>query len=251
MKRLLPALMGMLIVACADDKVAGGYDDVENPALTLSLLDPQGGAFGRGEIKVYARYQNPTLDTLPLLVRAPSASGQAVLHDSDLVAAMRVARDRGVSWPTPDTVEFNIVSKADAAEAFAGDFTLERAGIGSIYRFRERKDGSIVLHADPKGNLPVSLLMGPPVLGLKGNVGARGLELSLKSVFVAGSPYWALVAADGSFTLTRMAKGRYQVKAMSTDDKVYSAADTLVADPAAPPFAPADWSEADLIWIER
>jgi|GEM_PF-1979600 len=243
---------GILIAACAkEDRLTGGYDDVENPALTLSLQDPQGSAFSQGEIKVYARYQNPTLDTLPLLVRAPSASGQTVLHDSELVAAMRVARDRGISWPNPDSVEFNVVSKSGPGEAFAGDFILARDAVGSIFRFRQRKDATTILHADAKGNLPVSLPMGPPVLGLKGSVGTRGLELGLNSIFIAGSPYWTLVAADGSFTMARMAKGRYQVKAMSTDGKIYAAADTLLADSAAAPFSPSDWSEADLIWIER
>jgi hypothetical protein len=255
MKRITPFLIPILIliVACSDNgKLAGGYDDVENPALTLSLKDPQGKPYGAGgsEVKVYARFQNPVLDTVPVLTLAPSGAGTVRLDDTVLVAAMRLARARGIPWPTTDTVEFNIVGSAPTAEAYSGNFVLSKSA-GTVYGFRQRVDAATVLQADRKGTLSVTLSMGAPILGFHGSIGTRGMDLGLKSLFIPGSPYFAQIASDGSFTLARLGSGKYEVKAMSDDGKVYSAADTLNTDRIDSGYTASEWSEADIIWVKQ
>jgi hypothetical protein len=237
----------LFLFSCSQERVAGGYDDVENPALTLALKDPQGNAFGSGEVKVYARFQNPALDTLPLVNQLTSANGTLTLSDSTLVAAMAKARDRGVPWPTADSIEFNIVSKTASAEAFTGNFILART-LGTTYRFRQKMEGTTVRYPDAKGLLTAAPTMKPPVLNLQGNVGPIGQEVMLVTLIIPGSPYLAPIADDGSFTIARIAAGRYDLKGMSSDGKVYGAENLLDTDSS---YSAANWSEVDLIWIEK
>jgi hypothetical protein len=224
----------------------GGSDDVENPAITVALRDPQGNAFGSGEVKIYARFQNPTLDTTPLLTQSVAAGTKFTLTDSMVLKAMQVAALKGVSWPSLDTVEFNILGRSPVAEAFIGNFFLARKG-ATKYHFHQRMQADTVRNAFSDGTLPVTLAMKSPVVGLQGKLGVNAFGLGLKSVFVAGSPYWAAVT-DSTFTLARIAVGRYPLKAMSLDGKVYEAANPLNTDSA---YTAENWAEGDLIWIEQ
>jgi hypothetical protein len=227
------------------EKVAGGYDDVENPALTVSLRDTLGHPYAAAEIRLYARYQNPGKDSVPMFVRSAPAAKTVAIRDSLLLTAMAASKLRGTPWPAQDTVEFNLVASDAAGETFLGDFRLLK-GANGTFRFQRRLPGSVV-YPDSKGTLAVTPAMAAPVLNQRGRIGARGMELKLKSVFIAGSPYRSLIGSDGSFTFARLAPGRYDVKAVAEDSKVYTAADSLVTGTE---YAPADWSEADLIWVE-
>lgn len=239
----IPALLfaALLLGACLDEKVAGGTDEVENPALTAVLADGQGMA-ASGSVQVYARYQNPLKDAAPILSLA--ADGKAKITDSMLLLAMNAAKTRGIPWKNPDTVAFSLVGTNTTLEGFRGSYLLARPA-GGAYRFRRVQPGEEA-YPDGKGSLSTAITMLPPALDYKGKVGPRGLELGLKSVFVPGSPYAAQVEADGSFAFARLAQGHYEVKAMDKDAKVYSSFDTLNT---AAEFAPSDWTEADIIWL--
>jgi hypothetical protein len=247
----LPALTALFFsMGCGPDAtkpdLTGGSDDVENPAITVALRDTQGNAFGSGEVRVYARFQNPTLDTAPLLTQTVVAGTNITITDSMVLKAMQVAASKGISWPSLDTVEFNIVGRSPLTEAFVGNFFLARKG-ATKYRFHQRMLADTVRNAFSDGTLPVTLAMKSPVLDFQGKLGLNAFGLGLKSVFVAGSPYWAAVT-DSTFTLTRMAVGRYSLKAMSLDGKVYEAANPLNTDSA---YTAENWAEGDLIWIEQ
>ncbi|MDB5050622.1 MAG: hypothetical protein JWO30_3693 [Fibrobacteres bacterium] len=244
--RALSVLAALLCTFCTrKDQVAGGYDDVENPAIQVSLLDDQQKPYGAGELRIYARYQIPSKDSLPIIDQHVSAGTAVTIRDSALVSAMVRAQTLGTPWPNQDTVEFNVNTVAPDGEAFLGNFLMARKPGGAFSMMR--RTGGTLVHADTKGVLAVSPIMAGPVLHQRGNIGAHGLELGLQSVFVPGSPYWAQVQSDGSFVLARMAVGSYEVKAVSADAKVYSAADSLTAGTE---YLPSDWSEADLIWVE-
>jgi hypothetical protein len=248
-RRALPALFisllgALLCLACGPAKVAGGYDDVENPAIQASLLDSLGHSHGDGEILLYARYQNPEKDSTPLIQANVPTGATGAIRDTALLSAMGRAKLRGTPWPNQDTVEFNLVAVAAQVEAFQGDFLMVK-GANGAYRFLRRTGGSFV-YANAKGVLETAPIMANPVLNQHGNIGARGLQLQLQSVFIPGSPYWAKVESDGSFSFEHLAQGRYEVKAVSADAKIYSGQDTLVAGTE---YLPPDWSEADLIWI--
>jgi hypothetical protein len=241
----LCGLAALLCLFCADDKLAGGFDDVENPALTVSLRDTLGHAYGAGEISLYARYQNPGKDSVPLIARAVPAGASVTLTDSVVLQAMAEAKLRGTPWPDHDIVGFNLVAKAAGGEAFLDRFILIKRLDGRFAFRRLLQDGT--QEPDPKGILRVSPAMAAPATGFRGQVGARGLQLGLKAVFIGGSPYRAGIESDGSFALARLASGRYEVLAESGDGKVYAATDSLDTGAA---YAPTDWSEAELIWVE-
>lgn len=238
------ALIASLCLACGDPKVAGGYDDVENPAIQASLLDSLGQSHGAGEIQLYARYQNPEKDSTPLIIASVPTGILGSIRDTALLAAMGRAKLRGTPWPDQDTIEFNLVAIAAQVEAFQGDFLLVKGGNGA-YHFLRRTGGSYA-YADAKGVLATAPILANPVFNQRGNVGARGSQLQLRSVFIPGSPYWAKVESDGSFSIDHLARGRYEVKAVSADAKIYSAQDSLAVGTE---YLPADWSEADPVWI--
>lgn len=242
MKSLLSGLSAaLLLAACLDEKVAGGTDEVENPALTAVLVDAQGRE-ASGTVQVYARFQNPAKDAAPILSLA--ANGRASITDSALLLAMEGARTRGIPWKNRDTVAFNLVGTHAVLEAFQGNYLLVRPP-GGAYLFRRVEPGAEA-GPDGKGSLSTAVTMRPPALAYKGKVGPRGLELGLRSVFIPGSPYAAQVEADGSFAFARIAQGRYELKAMDKDAKVYSSFDSLNTSTA---FVPSDWTEADIIWV--
>lgn len=239
-------LAALLCAFCGKtENLAGGHDDVDNPALAVSLSDTLGRPYAAAEIRLYARYQNPGKDSVPMYVQSVPAAKTLNIRDSLILAAMAATNLRGTPWPSQDTVEFNLSASSPAGETFLGDFQLLKGSNGA-FRFQRRLPGSIV-YPDDKGSLAVSPAMAGPVLNQRGSIGSRGLELKLKSVFIAGSPYHSPVAGDGSFAFPRLAPGRYDVKAVSEDAKVYTAADSLVTGSG---YSPSDWSEADLIWVE-
>ncbi len=241
----LCAWAALLCLYCGQDKVAGGYDDVENPALAVTLRDTLGKPYAAAELRVYARYQNPFKDSVPVFVRSIASGSTLTLRDTALLPAMAQSKLRGTPWPSKDSVEFNLVAADAGGEAFLGGFLLVK-GTNGANRFQRGLTGSVD-YPDAKGILSVTPLMTAPVLNMRGQIGARGLELKLKTIFIAGSPYRAQVEGDGSFTLARLAVGRYDVKAVSGDAKVYTAQDSLITGSA---YAPSDWSEADIIWVD-
>ncbi|MEO6095259.1 MAG: hypothetical protein ABIW76_06175 [Fibrobacteria bacterium] len=239
-------LTALLCAFCGKpETVAGGYDDVENPALTVSLRDTLGRPYAAAEIHLYARYQNPGKDSVPMYVRNAPAAKTIAIRDSLILAAMAGSKLLGTPWPSQDTVEFNLVASDPAGETFLGDFQLLKGSNGA-FRFQRRLPGSVV-YPNSMGTLAVTPTMAGPVLNQRGRIGVRGLELKLKNVFIAGSPYRASIGGDGSFAFARLAPGRYDVKAVSEDAKIYTAADSLITGIE---YLPADWSEADLIWVE-
>ena len=243
--RLVGLLLALMCAFCGPDRFVGGYDDVENPALKVSLRDESGAPYAAADIRLYARYQNPGKDSTPILVRSAPAAKTLSIRDSLILSAMADSKLRGTPWPSPDTVEFNLVASSPAGETFLGDFQLLKGSNGA-FRFQRRLPGSVV-YPTGKGTLEVAPAMAGPVLNQRGRIGARGLDLKLKSVFIAGSPYRSAIGNDGSFAFARLAPGRYDVKAVSEDAKVYTAADSLVTGSE---YGPADWSEAELIWVE-
>ncbi|MDQ2999844.1 MAG: hypothetical protein M3Y08_01085 [Fibrobacterota bacterium] len=243
--RGLCAAAALHCLFCAKDKtVAGGYDDVENPALQLSLRD-EAGKPAIGQVQVYARYQNPIEDKVPVLTRDLSGQTQAGIRDTTLLAAMERANLRGTPWPNRDTVEFNLIAVDTGRESYLGGFLLVKDPNGTFGFRRRLADG--IAYPDGKGSLKAAPVLAAPVLNLRGRIGAKGLGLGLKSIFIPGSPYRAAVETDGSFNLPRLAGGRYEVKASSQDGKIWSAADSL--DTGAE-YTASEWSEADLIWVE-
>lgn len=243
--RLLLAMTALLCTFCADGDLAGGFDDVENPALAVSLLDSLQQPFGAGEIRIYARFQNPWKDSLPLIERSVAAGTALTLRDTALVAAMDRAVARGTPWPSRDTLEFNILAAGARAEAFSDGFRMIKTGNGS-YRF-SRQAGGMTIRAGEKSVFKFDPTLEAAVTGQRGNIGTHGKELGLRSVFVPGSPYRAKIDSEGAFEVPRMARGLYDVKSESTDSKIYSAADSLEAGTE---YLPSNWSEADLIWVE-
>lgn len=241
MKQLLAlAALALPLAACFDDRVAGGTDEVENPAFTVSLYDGSGRV--AGEARIFARFQNPVKHAAPLLT-LPAAGQGAVVTPKSLLAAMDSAAAAGVPWPHRDTVRFNVLGSHGTGEGFAADFLLIRTASDT---------GFTRVGDEPSGHrgkyvLAYTMPLQAAVTAYRGSVGTRGKELGLATVFVPGSPYQAPVAADGRFTVARMASGRYDVKALDKDGKVWSAQDSLSTDV---PFAPADWSEGDIIWVD-
>ena len=224
----------------------GGTDEVENPAvteLTANLRDGQGRP-ASGNVTVYARFQNPLRDSLPLLSRPAGAQG-AGFRAEDLLAAMDSASRAGVPWTNRDSVAFNLVGASGAEEGFGGDYLLVKGPSGP-YLFKRLNPPEEGWNA-ADGSLTTQLPLAAAVAGYAGSVGARGLELGLASMFIPGSPYKAPIRPDGSFTLARIAPGRYDVKAVDGDGKVYSSPDSLATDAA---FSPSGWSEADVIWVD-
>lgn len=237
-----PALLACsLITACFEDRSSGGTDEVDNPALTTTLRTA-GGQGMAGTLRVFARHQNPAKDSVAVLTVTAGEKGVEIRAKS-LLAAMEAAALAGVPWKDRDSLLFNLVGSTDAQEAFRADYLLLRIASDTLV-FQRLLPPEGGLHL--KGNLDVSLPMSPVVAPYQGSVGADGSALGLKVIFIPGSPYKAAVAADGSFTLARIAAGRYDVRALDGDGKVFQPADSLATDAA---FAPADWSEADIIWI--
>lgn len=238
MKRLL--LIGAFLMgACLGGCLEGGTDEVENPALTIRLQDGSGQALS-GMVRFYARFQNPSRDSIPVLAVGADAKAGTEVHVKDLEMGMEAAAARGVPWTNRDSIAYNLVGSTDDQEAFAGDYLLSKDGDGK-WAFRRT--------SPPEGTgsaLSTRLGLAAAVIGYKGTVGDRGLALGLKTLFIPGSPYHAAIGSDGAFTLPRMAAGRYDVKALDVDGKAYEALDSLDTDTA---FAPVDWSEADIIWV--
>jgi hypothetical protein len=241
------------LIGCGDPKVAGGSDDVENPALTIALRDSTGSGI-QGEVQIYARLQNPTLDSLPVL-KVQAVQGLVTIHDTVLFAAMAEAKARGMAWPNVDTVAFNWVAQNPQAqgEAFVDGFVLVRLD-AEHHRFAAGSSGGnglTIIGANAKGGLEVAAVLPEARSGVAGNVGQAGQAaegLGLSKVFVAGSPYVAAIGPDGHFAFARMAKGSYALKAQAEDGKVYEAPNLLNTD-AALPYIAEDWTEADLIWV--
>ena len=238
-KGLGASCLAFLIAACAD----GGTDEVDNPALNVTLRS-SGGEGLAGTVSVFARYQNPSRDSLPVLTLPAGEKGGAVIPAETLLAAMEAASLAGLPWKSRDSVAFNLVGSAGAQEAFRAEYLLLNDTAGGSLAFER------ILPPEggpfPGGSLSTSLPMNPAVQAYRGSVGADGVALGLDVIFVPGSPYKAAVAADGSFSFSRIAAGRYDVRALDGDGKVYGPADSLATDSA---FAPEDWSEADIIWI--
>ena len=241
---LSACIYAALLTACGKDRVAGGYDDVENPAIQVSLVDTAGKPFGAAEVRVYARWQNPFKDSIPTLMRAVGDTG-IKLRDTSIAAALEAAKARGTPSPGKDTLEFNLMATAAGGEAYLGGYSLIKGAYG--WRFQRRAEGSTT-YQGANGLLPAVPVMTAPILAQAGNIGARGLELGLKRVFVAGSPYRSEIAVDGSFRLDRIAKGKYGLMAIAADDKVYSALDSLTTGAA---YAGSEWSEAEIIWVQK
>lgn len=236
------ACLALLHAGCFEDKSSGGTDEVENPALTATLRTA-GGQAKAGAVRVFARYQNPAKDSLPVLDLAAGEKGAVIRADS-LLAAMEAASLTGVPWKDRDSVVFNLVGASGAEETFRADYLLLRGADGKLgYRRIHPPEGG---GPYSNGSLSASLPLAPAVAAYRGSVGADGISLGLSVIFVPGSPYKASVAADGSFTFARIAAGRYDVRALDRDGKVYQPPDSLATDTT---FAPADWSEADIIWI--
>jgi hypothetical protein len=237
----LCAVMGLLSISCSD-RLAGGSDDVENPGIRVSLSDPEGRPTAGGTVSLYARYQNPFKDSLPILSVEVSGDS-AMVKDTAVESAFQRAQTRGIPVPARDTLEFNLIASSTAGESFQGGFALVRVfGAWSVLR----RSGGTIAYPDPNGLLASNARLAAPAVGQGGQIGSRGLELGLKRVFVPGSPYRSEVAADGSFAFAPMAVGRYELKAISADDKVYTAADSLSTGT---PYSASDWSEAEIIWV--
>jgi hypothetical protein len=241
--RAMLALAVFLCADCGDGPVAGGHDSVENPSVSVSLLDSAGKPYGAASVSVYARYQNPFKDSLPLLSIAGSGDSAVKVTDTALQSAFTRAKTRGTPSPSADTLEFNLLASAPGGEAFSGGYALIHTLTGWTFI---RRTGSDIAYGNAKGILAGSARMQAPILGQRGQIGSKGLELGLKRVFVPGSPYAALLSADGSFTLDRIAVGRYELKAVAADDKVYTAADSLTAGSD---YSASDWAEAEVIWV--
>jgi hypothetical protein len=243
----LPACAGLACALLLSACDLGGSDDVQNPSVvpepsvTVSLADGAGNPAG-GTLNLYGRYQNPFKDSVPVL-SMPVPGDTAKLEDTLVAAAFARAGTRGTPTASADTLEFNLLAASASGEAFLGGYALIRRQAG--WDFFRRAEGR-VWYPDGKRNLRTEARMPAPVLAQRGRIGARGLELGLRSVFVPGSPYKAALEADGSFTLARMAAGRYELKAISADEKIYTAADSLQAGTE---YQGTDWSEADVIWV--
>lgn len=241
--RLAAALAAWLAGALGG---CGGTDEVENPAvtsLTATLQDAQGRP-AAGRVALYARFQNPLTDSVALLA-GPAGEQGAEFRAEDLLKAMDSASRAGLPWTNRDSVAFNLVGVRGTEEVFGGGYLLVKGASGA-YAFRRPQPSEEGWDA-VDGSLSTRLPLAPAVTGFAGNVGTRGLELGLTALFIPGSPYKARIRPDGSFELPRLAPGRYDVKAADADGKVYSPPDSLATDAA---FAPADWSEADIIWVD-
>jgi hypothetical protein len=239
---LAPALLALAISACLDRNVDGGTDEVENPALASALLDAKGNPVA-GSIRVFARTQNPARDSLPVL-ELPVGGAGLRLTAAALHAAMEDAAEKGIPWGNRDSIAFNLVGTASSLEAFRDGFLLYRDA-GGRFEFRRQSApgaGDYYTGRTYHTRLPLATA----VTGYAGSVGPDGVGLGLRILFIPGSPYKAEIASDGSFVLARIAAGRYDVKALDAGGKVYSASDSLGTDGG---FAPAEWSEADLIWL--
>jgi hypothetical protein len=231
--RLL-ALLGLLCAAC------GGTDDVEYPALAVTLTNTTGPT--TGAVRVYAHFQNPVFDSIPVLDQ-PSLAGQTSIQITPtvLVNAMTQAHARGIPWPNQDSLIFNLIGLNQSTAAFAPDFLLLRSG--STYHFEKLRGNSWVLN---KNVLSGSLPLIPPAVNIHGQVGTLGAQLKLASIFIPGSPYSATVQADGSFILPTLAKGIYPINALSQDSLFYTSQDSLNTDST---FSAGSWVPADIVWI--
>lgn len=235
--------LAALAAACTDGKVAGGYDDVENPAIRASFTDTAGNPYGPATLRVYARWQNPWKDSLPLLA-LPVSGGALTLRDTAVLRAFAEAQARGTPSPGKDTLEFNLAASSADGEAFLGGFLLIKRAAGPQF---VRQTAKGVLYPDAKGVLPANPMLGKPYSLPKGNVGGRGLDLGLKRVFIPGSAWKSAVAPDGSFSLDRLAAGTYALKGVAVDDKIWSAQDSVIAGGEYPG---SEWSEAEVIWVD-
>lgn len=254
MKRLfsfcaLFALLALFFASCGEPRVTGGSDDVDNPTLAILLRDSTGASLS-GDIQVYARTHHPAVDNQPIL-QVATVQGEAIIDDSVLFAAMEKARDRGLTWPNSDTVAFNWVAKNTEGEAFIDGFMLVKLD-AQRHRFLATGAGLpgriSVLNTYKAGGMKVAALLPDARKPLAGKVGSGADGLGLSQVFVAGSPYVAEIANDGSFTFARMAQGTYTLKALADDGKIYAAPNAFDTE-STTPYAAEDWAEAELVWI--
>jgi hypothetical protein len=235
---LAPALFAMALTACVD----GGTDEVENPAIAATLLDGNGHPI-EGTVRIYARTQNPSRDSLPVLELSADGAGLRLEADT-LHDAMAAASEMGIPWGNRDSLAFNLVGSTPSLEGFRAGFLLYRDAGGGFEFRRLTSYGTGDYYTGRTYH--TKLLLAPAVTGYAGSIGPSGLELGLKTLFIPGSPYTAEITADGSFVLARIAAGRYDVKALDSGGKVYAASDSLGTDGE---FAPDEWSEADIIWL--
>lgn len=240
---LAAAAFAAFLAACGT-KLAGGYDDVENPAIQATLVDNSGNPYGAATLRVFARYHNPWKDSLPLLSVAIPAAATAELHDTVFLNAFAAAKARGNTFPGKDTLEFNLTASAPEGEAFMGGYQLINRPAGWQFLRRTARGFD---YPDSKGKLAARPVLAKPLSLPKGNVGGRGMELGLKRVFIPGSAWKSPVTSDGSFSLDRLAEGKYGLKGVGLDDRIWSAGDSLTAGSDYPG---SDWSEADLIWVD-
>jgi hypothetical protein len=243
-RRFFLPLLALVAMACFDDEVAGGYDDVENPALSVAVLGPQGQPALSARVELFAQWQNPLQDSQPLL-QVDAVQGKAIVRDSQLVVAMRSLHQRGTPWPSADTLAFQLVARLDNQESFESGYLLLRNAQGAYQFYRQQPGG---LLSGEKNVLATTSTLSSAIIPFEGTVGEVGQSLGLKSVFVAGSPYRAQVDAQGRFQFARIAGGRFDLKAQASDGKVYGAPNAMQTD-AAIPYQAQDWVESDVIWI--
>ena len=239
MKRLLRRLLPMLAVLlgfCGRDRMAGGTDEVQNPALQMGLVDAAGHLHRQGKLRIYSRLQNPLHDSLPILTQTVDSIRPTRIEAARLYAAMDSAQKRGLPWDNRDTLEFNIVAASPGAEALGQGFLLVRQAGGAL-GFRRLWPWGIQ-NPDSLGVLAETLQVAPPVLAFQGQVGPQGSALAIQGVFIPGTPYQAGVGLDGAFTLTRLARGRFELHAMTPDLRTYRSQDTLNTDSA---FTARNW----------
>ena len=220
--RLLSAPAALPCWPPAAETVAGGYDDVENPALSVGLNDSVGAPTGRARSGCTPGTR--TLSRIPwsLALHTVPAGATVPITDTALFAAMARAQLRGTPWPAKDTVEFNLVAPNSPAprrpgKPLLGGFPLVKASAG-LFRF-QRMAGGTITYPDAKGSPGSRACHGRARFRATRQRGLGGAQLGLEIHFHSGLAYKAAVGADGSFVLARMAAGRYEVKAVSGTTK--------------------------------
>jgi hypothetical protein len=226
----LAAMLGP--IACGL-MTAGGGSGIENPALALTFKEQNGEPANiSGNLRLY-REASDWKDT-GFYFRALDNQDTALISSRDLQSLPPGALPMDSLSPD-SSMGFNIVVSANGMEAMLRGFRL-RGNRSRGYTFERGPSGR-------DSGLNAEILLAQSVLLFPGSMPASERDKDIRVIFVPGSPYFAMVGANGSILFPLLPPGSFPVKAAA-----YTLLDTSIVFYCTPdsldtgrPFAPGRW----------
>lgn len=243
-RRALLAALGLALLSCSDNQVAGTSSGVDNPALTVGFKDAKGNAARvSGDLDVFAADQNPAVDAEPLATIKVKNSALTLVTGDDFKRAQSAASKR-------------------AAGTAGGDAPAERTRFNLIFRTQDGKGGIALglaydsaARAFSRSDSSVQSVTFVPksLIRYVARIAKEPVHGADCRVFVPGSPFLATVA-DSQFVLEGLPQGKLPLDLIGSDGHIYPVPDSLnTADsgklyrPSASPSGAIDTSAADTL----